>query len=343
MNPISITIKELSTWLQGEVVGDDQIVISGAAPFESAAAHEITYAFRPAFLKKVSTTGAAAVIVPQNYSATEPGKTFVRVQNPYAAFAKALQRFYPPVHPESRIHPAAAISSDVVAGVAAYIGATATLEKGVVCGDRVKIYPGAYVGEGVRIGDDTVIYPNVTILKQCRIGNRVIIHSGAVIGADGFGFAPDGEHYQKIPHSGTVVIGDDVEIGANTTIDRATFGETRIGNRVKIDNLVQIAHNVVVGDDTLLVAQVGISGSTTIGKHVILAGQAGTSGHLEIGNGAIVGPQAGLAKSVSPGETVSGAPAIPHRLWLRVQPIITRLPELMKRLKALEKKISQQS
>lgn len=341
MNPFSITLKELGAWLQGEVVGDDQTIISGAAPFESAAAHEITYAFRPAFLKKISTTGAAAVIVPQNYSTTEPGKTFVRVQNPYAAFAKVLQRFYPPTHPESHIHPAAVISSDVVLGTEAYIGSAATLEKGVICGDRVKIYPGVYVGEGAQIGDDTVVYPNVTILKQCRIGNRVVIHSGVVIGADGYGFAPDGGQYQKIPHSGTVVIGDDVEIGANTTIDRATFGETQIGNRVKIDNQVHVAHNVVVGDDTLLVAQAGIAGSTTIGKHVIIAGQAAVVDHLTVGDGAIVGPRAGLAKSLAPGKTVSGAPAIPHRLWLRVQRIIPRLPDMMKRLKALEKKNSE--
>ncbi len=341
MNPISITLKEIGAWLHGEVVGDDQTVISGAAPFESAIANEITYAFRPAFLRKISTTGAAAIIVPQNYSATEPGKTFVRVENPYAAFAKVLQHFYPPVHPESCIHPAAVVSSKSEVGDEPYIGAGATLEKGVVCGDRVKIYPGVYLGEGVQVGDDVVLHPNVTILKQCHVGSRVIIHAGTVIGSDGFGFAPDGEHYQKIPHSGIVVIEDDVEIGANTTIDRATFGETRIRNGVKIDNLVHIAHNVVVGEDTLLVAQAGIAGSTTIGKHVIIAGQAAVADHVTIGDGVIAAPRTGMAQSVAPGETVSGAPAIPHRLWLRVQRIIPRLPELAKRIKALEKKMSQ--
>ncbi len=169
----------------------------------------------------------------------------------------------------------------------------------------------------------------------------MIIHAGTVIGSDGFGFAPDGEHYQKIPHSGIVVIEDDVEIGANTTIDRATFGETRIRTGVKIDNLVHIAHNVVVGEDTLLVAQAGIAGSTTIGKHVIIAGQAAVADHVTIGDGVIAAPRTGMAQSVAPGETVSGAPAIPHRLWLRVQRIIPRLPELAKRIKALEKKMSQ--
>lgn len=338
---MQITLKELAEWLEGEVIGDDQTVISGAAPFELAAPHEITYAFRPAFLKKISETGATAVIVPQGSLTEEAEKSLVCVKNPYAAFAKVLQRFYPPMHPDGGVHPTTVISSDAIVGDAAYIGAGATLEKGVVCGDRVNIYPGVYLGEDVQVGDDVVLYPNVTILKRCRIGSRVIIHAGTVIGSDGFGFAPDGEHYQKIPHTGIVVVEDDVEIGANTTIDRATFGETRIEKGVKIDNLVHVAHNVEVGDDTLLVAQVGVSGSTKIGKHVILAGQAGVAGHLEIGDGAVVGPRAGLAKSVAPGETVSGAPAIPHRLWLRVQRIIPLLPELAKRIKALEQKMNQ--
>ncbi len=267
-------------------------------------------------------------------------KTVVKVPNPYAAFAKVLQRFYPPTHPDDGIHPTAVLHSSVVLGDTPNIGAGAVLEKGAVCGDRVHIYPGVYVGEDVQVGDDVVLYPNVTVLKKCRIGDRVIIHSGTVIGADGFGFAPDGEQYVKIPHSGTVVIEEDVEIGANTTIDRATFGQTRIGKRVKIDNLVHVAHNVVVGEDTLLVAQSAIAGSTTVGKHVIIAGQAAVADHLTIGDGVIMAPRTGLAKSVGPGETLSGAPAIPHRLWLRVQRIIPLLPELARRIKALEQKMN---
>lgn len=337
---MQITLKELAEWLGGEVIGDDQAVVSGAAPFELAGPSEITYAFRPAYLKKIADTGAKAVIVPQNYLAGESKKILVRVKNPYAAFAKVLQRFYPPKHPDGWVHPTAAISLDTVVSDTAYIGAGATLEKGVVCGDRVKIYPGVYLGEDVQVGDDAVIYPNVTILKRCRIGSRVIIHAGTVIGSDGFGFAPDGTQYQKIPHSGIVVVEDDVEIGANTTIDRATFGETRIGKGVKIDNLVHVAHNVTVGEDTLLVAQVGIAGSTTIGKHVIIAGQAAVADHVTIGDGVIAAPRTGIAQSIAPGETVSGAPAIPHRLWLRVQRIIPLLPDLAKRLKALEQKIN---
>ena len=337
---MEMMLHELAVWLEGEVVGDGQVVVSGAAPFESANPEEITYAFKPAYLKRITETDAGAVIVPQKFETKGLGKAVVKVPNPYAAFAKVLQRFYPPIHPDGGVHPNAVIDSSVVLGEAPNIGAGAILEKGVMCGNRVHVYPGVYVGEEVQIGDDVVLYPNVTVLKKCQIGDRVIVHSGAVIGADGYGFAPDGNRYVKIPHSGTVVIEEDVEIGANTTIDRATFGETRIGRRVKIDNLVHVAHNVEVGKDTLLVAQVGVSGSSKVGKQVILAGQVGVSGHLEIGDGAIVGPQSGLAKSVAPGETVTGSPVMPHRLWLRVQRIIPRLPELVKRLKALEQKIS---
>ena len=183
------------------------------------------------------------------------------------------------------------------------------------------------------------IFPNVTILERCRIGNRVTIQSGTVIGADGFGYTPDGSRYHKIPHLGIVQIDDDVEIGACNTIDRARFGRTWICRGVKTDNLVHVAHNVTVGEDTVLVAQVGISGSVTIGRHAILAGQAGVSGHLEIGDNAIIGPQAGIAKSISKGQIVSGSPEMPHRLWLRVQRIIPQLPEMKKKIAALEARL----
>jgi UDP-3-O-[3-hydroxymyristoyl] glucosamine N-acyltransferase len=196
------------------------------------------------------------------------------------------------------------------------------------------------IGDKVSIGNDCTIYPNATILERCVIADRVIIHSGTVIGSDGFGFAPDGKSYYKIIHTGNVQIDDDVEIGANNTIDRATFGTTRIGRGVKTDNLVHIAHNVVVGENTVLVAQVGISGSVTIGKNVIMAGQAGVAGHLTIGDGATVGPQTGVGKPVPDGQIVSsGIPEMPHRLWLRVQRLIPKLPDLSKRLSKMEKKV----
>ncbi|NJL59362.1 MAG: UDP-3-O-(3-hydroxymyristoyl)glucosamine N-acyltransferase, partial [Desulfobacteraceae bacterium] len=217
----------------------------------------------------------------------------------------------------------------------------AVIGSDVRIGDRVTIYPGVVIGDHVTIGNDITIYPNVSIYDHCIIGSRVIIHAGTVIGSDGFGFAPDGETYCKIPHRGMVQIDDDVEIGANNAIDRATFGKTWIQKGVKTDNLVHVAHNVVVGENTLLVAQVGISGSTSIGNHAILAGQAGVSGHLQIGNNVIIGPQAGIAKSVADGEIVSGSPEIPHKQWLRVQTIIPKLPEMKKQLNELQRRIEE--
>jgi UDP-3-O-[3-hydroxymyristoyl] glucosamine N-acyltransferase len=200
----------------------------------------------------------------------------------------------------------------------------------VTVGHRITLRPNVVVGDNVVMGNDVRIYPNVTILERCTIGNRVIIHAGTVIGSDGFGFAPDGKKYYKIPHTGIVRIDDDVEIGAGNTIDRATFGKTWIKRGVKTDNLVHIAHNVTVGEDSVLVAQVGISGSVTIGKNAILAGQAGVAGHLILGDDVTVVSQAGVAKSVPSGETVSGSPAITHRQWLRMQRILPKLPELKK-------------
>jgi UDP-3-O-[3-hydroxymyristoyl] glucosamine N-acyltransferase len=218
------------------------------------------------------------------------------------------------------------------------IGPTVVIGDQVTVGDRVWLHPGVVIGNNVTIGNDVTIHPNATILERCTMGDRVIIHAGTVIGSDGFGYAPDGKCYHKIPHTGIVQIDDDVEIGANNTIDRASFGKTHIGRGVKTDNLVHVAHNVIVGENTVLVAQVGISGSVTIGENVILAGQAGVAGHLTIGNGAIVGPQTGVGKSVPDGQIVSsGIPEMPHKLWLRVQRLIPKLPEFSKRLSGLEK------
>ena len=209
----------------------------------------------------------------------------------------------------------------------------------VVLGDRVSIYPCSYIGDSVVIGDDVKIYSNVSVLERCTIGNRVIIHSGTVIGSDGFGFSSDGKKYYKIQHTGIVRIDDDVEIGACNTIDRATFGKTWICRGVKTDNLVHVAHNVKVGEDTLLIAQAGIGGSSSIGSHSIIAGQAAIADHITIGDNVTVAGKAGVAKSVQDGEILSGVPAIPHKLWLKVQNIIPKLPDLRKKLIEIEKRL----
>jgi UDP-3-O-[3-hydroxymyristoyl] glucosamine N-acyltransferase len=335
---MNIPLSKIADLVQGHISGNPDRMISDAAPFEQAGTSEITAAGNAKFLKKIADCNAAAIFVPRDFS--DEDHNLVQVDNPMVAFAKVMQYFHPAAQPRDVIHPGAAIGKDFKCGQNVTIGPMAVIGDQVTAGDRVWLHPGVVVGNHVIIGSDVTIHPNVTILERCIIGNRVIIHSGSVVGSDGFGYAPDGKSYHKIPHTGIVQIDDDVEIGANNTIDRATFGKTFIGRGVKTDNLVHIAHNVSVGENTVLVAQVGISGSVTIGKNAILAGQAGVAGHLSIGDGAVVGPQTGVGKSVPDGQIVSsGIPEMPHRLWLRVQRFIPKLPEFSKRLAGLEKRL----
>jgi UDP-3-O-[3-hydroxymyristoyl] glucosamine N-acyltransferase len=335
---MKISLSKIAALVQGNVIGDADKMISGAAPFELAGEDEITVAGHAKFLKKLGDCLAAAIIVARDTKTD--AHNLVQVDNPMVAFAKILQYFHPLIQPQAGIHPGAEIGEEFICGQGVTVGPKAVIGRRVTVGDRVWLHPGVVLGDEVLIGDDVVINPNVTVQARCIIGNRVIIHAGTVIGSDGFGFAPDGKCYHKIPHTGIVQIDDDVEIGANNAIDRGTFGKTHIGRGVKTDNLVQIAHNVSVGENTIIVAQVGISGSVTIGKNAVLAGQAGVAGHLTIGDGAIVGPQTGVGKPVPDGQIVSsGIPEMPHRLWLRVQRLIPKLPEFSKRLRGLEKRL----
>jgi len=334
---MAITLDRMADLVGGTVVGDGLRSITGAAPFEEAGRDEITFAVRPQFLKRIDQTSAGAVIVPRDVQA--PGVNLLQVSNPEAAFARVMALLYRPAKPEAGIHAAAVVGDDFVCGRDVSIAPLCVIQNNVTLGDRVTLHPHVVLGDNVVVGDDTTIYPNVVVLERCRIGRRVTIQAGSVIGSDGFGFAPEGEHYIKIPQTGIVRIDDDVEIGAGNTIDRATFGKTWIQQGVKTDNLVHVAHNVTVGEHTVLVAQVGISGSVTIGRHAILAGQAGLSGHLQLGDNVIVGPQAGVSKSVASGSVVSGSPEMPHRLWLRVQRIIPRLPELKKKIEEVARRL----
>ena len=335
---MKVPLSKIARLLQGHVIGDSDRMISDAAPFELAGVNEITVAGSAKFLKKMTDCNAAAILVSRDIS--DKDYNLVQVDNPMVAFAKVMQYFHPPAQPRSATHPGAVIGKEFKCGQDVTISPMVVIGDQVTVGDQVWLHPGVVIGNHVVIGNDVTIHPNVTILERCTIGDRVIIHSGSVIGSDGFGYAPDGKCYHKIPHTGIVQIDDDVEIGANNTIDRATFGKTLIGRGVKTDNLVHVAHNVIVGENTVLVAQVGISGSVTIGKNAILAGQAGIAGHLTIGDGATVGPQTGVGKSVPDGQIVSsGIPQMPHRLWLRVQHFIPKLPEFSKRLAGLEKRL----
>jgi UDP-3-O-[3-hydroxymyristoyl] glucosamine N-acyltransferase len=334
---MGIRLSQIVEQLKGQLIGDPRKMIRGAAPFDLAGPDDITVAGNSKFLKRIGRSRAGAIIVPKQIPGVE--KNLVSVENPMVAFTKVVRLFHPEPEPRDHIHPQAVLGQDVELGEKVDIGPCAVIGDRAHIGSRVRIGPGVVLGDDVVIGDDVLLHPNVTILPRCRIGCRVIIHSATVVGSDGFGFATDGKRYHKQPHTGIVHIGDDVEIGAANTIDRATFGETRIGNGVKTDNLVHIAHNVQIGDNTVVVSQVGISGSVTIGANVILAGQAGVAGHLSIGDGAIVGPRAGIAKDVAPGQVVMGAPEMPQKLWLRVQRIIPMLPELKRRLDKMEKRL----
>jgi UDP-3-O-[3-hydroxymyristoyl] glucosamine N-acyltransferase len=334
---MELSLATIAEVVNGKIKGDKNKKICGVAPFDDASGDDITFAGTATFLKNIDETDAGAVIVPRDFQGAR--KNILQVDNPQLAFAMVLNLFYPPLKSEPGISSYACIGKNFVCGREASIAPFVVIGNNVTVGHGITLGAGAVIGDTVVIGNDVKIYPNVTILERCTIGNRVIIHAGTVIGSDGFGFAFDGSKYHKIPHTGSVRIDDDVEIGAGNTIDRATFGKTWIKSGVKTDNLVHIAHNVTVGENTVLVAQVGISGSVTIGRNAILAGQAGVVGHLTIGDNVTIGAQAGVAKSVLDSEIVSGSPAIPHRLWLRVQKILPRLPEVKRKLEDIEKRL----
>lgn len=332
-------LRDLAEKLGGRTIGDDSVDILSAAPVDEAGPGQITFIANPKYLPRLAHTRASAVIVSPGVQ--EAGQPLLVVPNPYLAFARVLTLLCPPgkrrpgVSRDARVEPGARLGKDVIVHPFVFIG------EGAGIGDRVELQPGVTVGEGCIIGEDTVIHANVSVYPRCLIGKRVVIHSSAVIGSDGFGFARDGTRYEKIPQVGIVEIGDDVEIGANTTIDRATMGKTVVGRGTKIDNLVQIAHNVIIGEDCIIVSQTGISGSTRIGNNVTLAGQVGVVGHLAIGDNVLVGAQSGVGHDVAAGTAVSGSPAFPHKEWLKAVTAFRSLPDMRKRLRDLEKKLEE--
>jgi len=330
-------LSELARAVGGRVQGDGSVSLRGAAPFETAGPDQITLAGGKAYLKRIDDCRAGAFIVPRGVEL--PGRNLLTAENPYAAFARILGLFHPRTPVTDRISARAEIGADFRCGRPVDVSPFVTIGDGVRLGERVRLHPGVVLEDGVTVGDDTELFGHVVVRWGCRIGSRVIVHPGTVIGSDGFGFAPDGEVYVKIPHTGRVEIDDDVEIGALNAIDRATFGRTWIRRGVKTDNLVHVAHNVTVGENSVLVAQVGVSGSTAIGRHAVVAGQAGISGHLTIGDNVTIGPQSGVAQSVEDGQVVSGSPEMPHKQWLRVRRTLPRLPEMKRQLADLDRRL----
>jgi len=331
----SFLLSELAGKIGAALSGPDAEV-RGIASVEEAGPGQVTFLSNPKYARLARETRASAVIAKEAI----PGAScaFLLTPNPYFAFACAVEQFHPPVRPapgvspRSSVHPGASLGKDVS------VGPFSVVEEGAVLGDRVALLAAVYVGKGARVGEDSLLHPRVTLYEGVRVGKRVILHAGCVVGSDGFGFAPSPQGFRKIPQVGIVEIGDDVEVGANAAIDRAALGVTRIGRGTKLDNLVHVGHNVVIGQDTAIAAQVGMAGSCRIGSRVMIGGQAGVAGHLEVGDGVMLVGQSGVADSLSAKESPvwSGSPAMPHKTWLRLVTLLPKLPELFRRVKRLE-------
>ncbi len=338
-------LRDIAILLDAEIEGQDAIEIRRVAKIEDAVGGDISFLSNPKYTKFLGTTRASAVIVGRKLDTADAGTSLpalLRVDDPYASFLKVLLTFNPPKDPlPPGIHKTAVIAPSAHLGIDVRVGANVVIGENCSVADRAMISHGTVLGDGVKIGSSSLLHANVTVSEGCIIGSRVIIHSGVVIGSDGFGFAPkpDGT-YEKIPQLGIVVIEDDVEIGANTTIDRATLGETRIKKGVKLDNLIQVAHNVVIGENTVSAAQAGISGSTKIGKNVMIGGQVGITGHLEIADNTKIGAQSGIHHSIhDSGKTFFGSPAYPQREAFRIQGAAVQLPDLLNTVRELQKKV----
>lgn len=321
------------------MVGDGNLEVCGVRPLDTAKTEHLSFLHNPKYVDEARESEAGAILVADPEAL--PGQNLLVCAEPYLALAHALEIFHPVDRPEPGVHPSAVVADDVLIGEGASIGPLASVAAGATIGERSMIGAGCVLGRGVEIGADCVLHPRVVVAELCRVGDRCIVHSGTVVGSDGFGFATvDGVHH-KVPQVGVVVLEDDVELGSNVCVDRAALGETRIGRGTKVDNLVQIAHNVQVGEHCLLVAQVGISGSTQIGHHTVFAGQSGCSGHLKIGSGVVLVARAAAYKDVPDGATMAGAPARPHREWLKANANVQRLDGLRTKVKQLEERLAQ--
>jgi UDP-3-O-[3-hydroxymyristoyl] glucosamine N-acyltransferase len=338
-----LRLREIAQRLECRLEGDGEVDIRRIAGIEDAEPGDLTFFVNPKYAAQLRATRATAVILADRADAPLPeGIAALRASHPYLAFARAAELFAPRPATPAGIHPLASVAATATVSPEASIGAFVSVADRARIGARTIVYPHVTIGEAASIGDDCVLHARASIRERVTIGHRVVVQDGAVIGSDGFGFAqgPDGAHH-KIPQAGGVVIEDDVEIGANTTIDRPAVGDTRIGAGTKIDNLVQVAHGVKIGRGVLLAAQVGIAGSTKIDDQVTLAGQVGVAGHLTIGKGVVATAQSGIPNSVDAGSFISGYPAIPNRDWLKSSAVFRRLPELKKAVSDLQKRLEE--
>ncbi len=332
-----ISLQQIHSLVGGELVGSAHVTLTSLAGFETAGQNDLTFVTSDRMLKQGGPLAAGAILAHRRLA--EIANPHIVVANPALAFAQVARTFFCPASPPRGIDAAVVRGADTKIGPDVSIWPGVTLGDRVTIGVRVTLYPGVFIGNDSTIGDDTLLYPNVVVREGCTIGARVIVHSGTVIGSDGFGYVQDQGCHYKIPQLGGVTIEDDVELGANVTIDRATLGQTVIKQGTKIDNLVQIAHNVTIGAHSILVAQVGIAGSTSVGHHVMIGGQAGLADHLVIGDQVMIAARAGVNRSLEPNQIVSGAPVMPHEVWVKAQAVIPRLPELRQAIRTLEERM----
>jgi UDP-3-O-[3-hydroxymyristoyl] glucosamine N-acyltransferase len=332
-----MTLAELATRISARLEGPGDLLVTGVAPIEEAGPGQVSFIAQGKYNAAAKASKATAIIAKEAI----PGATsaFLLAANPYYSYACAVELFHPPYRPDAGISPKAEIHPTATIREGVSIAAFVSVGEGSVVGAGTILFPGVAIGRNVRIGSDCRIYPNAVVYDDVVVGDRAILHAGCVLGSDGFGFAPTPSGFKKIPQVGTVELGDDVEIGANTTVDRAALGVTRIGRGTKLDNLVQVGHNVVIGADTVIASQAGIAGSCKVGNRVMIGGQAGLSGHLEIEDGIMLGAKCGVPDSLkaSTSKVWSGIPVMPHGTWLRMVTLLPRLPELFKRVSHLEK------
>jgi UDP-3-O-[3-hydroxymyristoyl] glucosamine N-acyltransferase len=330
------TASEIARSLDGEVVGDGSILITGLAPADQAKAGHLTFAENESYLDRAEKSDASAILVGNDIKSSS--KVLIRVTNPRVGFARLLNLFYPPPQFAPGVHPTAVVASSAQIDPTAHVGPHCAVGERVIIGARTALRGGNHLDADCVLGEDVLLHPHVTLYARCQIGHRVIIHANSVVGSDGFGFVFDQGAHRKVPQIGNVIIQDDVEIGAGVTIDRGALGSTVIGQGTKIDNLVQIGHNVLLGEHCILCGQVGIAGSTKVGQGVTIAGQVGLAGHLKIGNKVTIGAQAGVMNNIPDGEKWLGTPAMPDRDMKRIFIGMQRLPELLQRVNTLERK-----
>jgi UDP-3-O-[3-hydroxymyristoyl] glucosamine N-acyltransferase len=335
---MNLTVAELAKQLAGEISGDAGAMLTGFAMIDRAQAGDLTFAENAEYFAAAEASAATAIICDQKSASDK--KILIRVANPRIAFAKALAIFFPESKFAPGIHPSAVIALSAQVDPTAHIGPHCTIGERVKIGAGCVLQSGNFIGDDSVLGDETNLFPNVTVYSRSQIGRRVRIHSGTVVGSDGFGYVFDTSFHRKVPQIGNVVIGDDVEIGSNVSIDRAALGSTVIGKGTKIDNLVQVAHNVEIGEHSILCSQVGIAGSTKVGSYCVFAGQVGIAGHLKIGNKVTVGSKAGVMHNIPDGEMWLGIPAQPDKQAKRIMIALQRLPDLLKKVAEWEKKLT---